>query len=155
MRMVLDRRAMRPPVGGLLDSKKSAENTEKQRDQGGRFLTRNSGGPGRPKGSRNKFAQQYIDDYYDVWQRKGIKALEDYADKQPAKFILVAAHLIPQHFKVEHEHKLSMLSDAELQQKLIEKEELRGGPVFRDRMAAWLRWFLGLITPPVSPAPCR
>jgi hypothetical protein len=31
----------------------------------------------------------------------------------------------------------------------------RGGPVFRDRMAAWLRWFLGLITPPVSPAPCR
>ena len=32
---------------------------------------------------------------------------------------------------------------------------IRGGPVFRDRMAAWLRWFLGLITPPVSPAPCR
>ena len=85
----------------------------------------NSGFGGRPLGSRNKFAQRYIDDYYDVWQRKGIKALEDYADKQPAKFILVAAHLIPQHFKVEHEHKLSMLSDAELQQKLIEaKEEL-------------------------------
>jgi hypothetical protein len=35
------------------------------------------------------------------------------------------------------------------------KSVVRGGPVFRDRMAAWLRWFLGLITPPVSPAPCR
>ncbi len=28
---------------------------------------------------------------------------------------------------------------------------IRGGPVFRDRMAAWLRWILGLITPPISP----
>jgi hypothetical protein len=27
----------------------------------------------------------------------------------------------------------------------------RGGPVFRNRMAAWLRWILGLITPPISP----
>ncbi len=29
--------------------------------------------------------------------------------------------------------------------------DIRGGPVFRDRMAAWLRWILGLITPPISP----
>jgi len=43
---------------------------------------------------------------------RGIKALEDCADKQRTKFILVTAHLIPQHFKVEHEHKLSMLFDA-------------------------------------------
>jgi predicted NodU family carbamoyl transferase len=38
---------------------------------------------------------------------------------------------------------------------LVWEGAIRGGPVFRDRMAAWLRWFLGLITPPVSPAPCR
>jgi ribosomal protein L29 len=38
---------------------------------------------------------------------------------------MVAAHLIPQHFKVEHGHKLTMLSDEELQQKLAEaKAEL-------------------------------
>jgi hypothetical protein len=37
----------------------------------------------------------------------------------------------------------------------LRNRDIRGGPVFRDRMAAWLRWFLGLITPPVSPAPCR
>jgi hypothetical protein len=29
--------------------------------------------------------------------------------------------------------------------------EKRGGPVFRNRMAAWLRWILGWITPPISP----
>jgi hypothetical protein len=27
----------------------------------------------------------------------------------------------------------------------------RGGPALRNRMAAWLRWILGLITPPISP----
>jgi tetratricopeptide (TPR) repeat protein len=27
----------------------------------------------------------------------------------------------------------------------------RGGPAWRDRMAAWLRWILGSITPPISP----
>jgi hypothetical protein len=42
-------------------AKKCTESTEEQRDQGGRFLTENSGG-GRPKGSRNKLATQNIDD---------------------------------------------------------------------------------------------
>src|SRR5271156_6710949 len=27
----------------------------------------------------------------------------------------------------------------------------RGGPAWRDRMAAWLRWILCSITPPISP----
>ena len=27
----------------------------------------------------------------------------------------------------------------------------RGGPVFQNSMAAWLRWILGWITPPISP----
>jgi hypothetical protein len=64
-----------------------------------------------------------VDDFYAVWQRLGIEALEQAAKKQPAKFIMVAASLIPQHFKLEHEHKLKGLSDAELQQRLLEAEE--------------------------------
>jgi hypothetical protein len=35
-------------------AKKSTENIEQQRGQGGRFLTGNNGGPGRPKGSHDK-----------------------------------------------------------------------------------------------------
>ncbi|MBM3529835.1 MAG: alpha/beta hydrolase, partial [Alphaproteobacteria bacterium] len=31
----------------------------------------------------------------------------------------------------------------------------RDGPGFRDSLAAWLRWILGLITPPIFLAPCR
>jgi len=100
-------------------AKKSIENTEQRRDRGGRFLTGHNGGPGRPKGSRNKLAQQYIEDFYDVWQRKGMAALERVADECPAKFITAAAALIPQHFKVEHDHALT-LSVPELEAKLLE-----------------------------------
>jgi carbohydrate-selective porin OprB len=31
------------------------------------------------------------------------------------------------------------------------KSEFRGGPALRDSSAAWLRWILGSITPPISP----
>jgi hypothetical protein len=37
----------------------------------------------------------------------------------------------------------------EMKRKFVKSE--RGGPVFRNRMAAWLRWILGSITPPISP----
>jgi hypothetical protein len=33
----------------------------------------------------------------------------------------------------------------------ISKTRDRGGPVFRNRMAALLRWILGSIRPPISP----
>jgi uncharacterized membrane protein YeaQ/YmgE (transglycosylase-associated protein family) len=33
--------------------------------------------------------------------------------------------------------------------------QVRGGSVFRDSLAAWLRWILGSITPPVSPLAVR
>jgi O-methyltransferase len=29
--------------------------------------------------------------------------------------------------------------------------DYRGGPIFRNRMAAWLRWILGSVMPPISP----
>jgi len=36
-----------------------------------------------------------------------------------------------------------------------EQDPARGGSVFRDSLAAWLRWILGSITPPVSPLAVR
>src|SRR5262249_16795587 len=113
-------------------AKKSIENTEQRRDQDGRFLLGNIGGPGGPKGRRNKLAQQYIDDFYDVWQRKGMAALERVAENDPGKFIKAAAALIPQHFKVEQEHALT-LSVPELEAKLLQiKTELLDSDVDPD-----------------------
>jgi hypothetical protein len=93
---------------------------EKRRDQGGRFLTGNIGGPGRPKGSRNKLAEKFLDDFYDIWQEEGIAALRKAARNSPARFIQVAAQLIPAHFKVEHEHTIAGLTPEELRAKVLE-----------------------------------
>ena len=79
----------------------------------------NVGGPGRPKGSRNKLAQDFIDACYDSWQKDGAAALDRMATESPAKYCALMANLIPQHFKVEHEHSV-LLSEEELHAKLVE-----------------------------------
>jgi hypothetical protein len=80
----------------------------------------NIGGPGRPKGSRNKLAEKFLDDFYDIWQEEGIAALRKAARNSPARFIQVAAQLIPPHFKVEHEHTIAGLTPEELRAKVLE-----------------------------------
>jgi len=62
-------------------------------------------------------------DAYQVWQEEGIEALRKCAKKYPAKYIIAMAHLIPQHFTFEHEHKLSGLTEAELAARLLEAQE--------------------------------
>jgi Family of unknown function (DUF5681) len=80
-----------------------------------------SGNPaGRQQGSRNKLAQKYLDDSYQVWLEDGIDALRKCARHSPARYIAVMAQLIPQHFKVEHDHTIAMLSVEELREKLVE-----------------------------------
>ena len=100
-------------------AKKPIEDTEQRRDEGGRFLMGNIGGPGRPKGSRNKLAQDFIDKVYEDWQAHGAKAIIAMREQSPSKYCALVAALIPQHFKVEHEHSV-LLSEEELRAKLVE-----------------------------------
>lgn len=73
----------------------------------GRFLSGNNGGPGRQKGSRNKLAEQFISDVYELWQRSGISALERVVKDEPATFVKVVANILPRQLDatltVEHE----------------------------------------------------
>jgi len=80
--------------------------------------TESIGGPGRPKGSRNKLAEKFIDDVYTSSQTHGASALDRMATESPAKYCALIANLIPQHFKVEHDHTLTMSED-ELRAKLL------------------------------------
>jgi hypothetical protein len=100
-------------------AKKSFENVEQRRDEDGRFLMGNIGGPGRPKGSRNKLAQDFIDKVYEDWQAHGAKAIIAMREQSPSKYCSLVAALIPQHFKVEHDHTL-MLNEEELRAKMVE-----------------------------------
>jgi hypothetical protein len=64
------------------------------RDERGRFQTGNSGG-GRPRGSRNKLGEAFIEDLRDCWNRRGIEVLERCAEQDPAALLRVIASLLP------------------------------------------------------------
>ena len=55
-----------------------------------------------------------------VWLEEGEQALRTAARKSPARFIAVAASLIPQHFKLEHEHKVLHITEEEVERRLLE-----------------------------------
>src|SRR5260370_40207113 len=60
----------------------------------GRFQTGNSGG-GRPRGSRNKLAEQFIEDLRACWQKHGAQALERCALEAPSQFARIMVQLLP------------------------------------------------------------
>ncbi len=58
--------------------------------------------------------------YWQVSMAMSRNALLRAARNSPARFIQVAAALIPQHFKFEHEHSIAGLSTEELRERLNE-----------------------------------
>lgn len=65
-----------------------------KRSTNGRFLTGNSGG-GRPKGSRNRLSEAFLNDLHTVWEREGKAAIERTLSERPWEFIRVVASVIP------------------------------------------------------------
>jgi hypothetical protein len=68
------------------------------------------------RGATARGANQYVA----AGRSWGIAALRKAARNSPARFIQVAAQLIPAHFKVEHEHTIAGLTPEELRAKVLE-----------------------------------
>src|ERR1700756_4369566 len=68
---------------------------EPERDRQGRFLTGGKAGPGRPKGSRNKLAENFVADLRDCWEKHGAAALERVAAEHPEVLVKVIASILP------------------------------------------------------------
>jgi Family of unknown function (DUF5681) len=71
-------------------------NSATNRDDKGQFLQGVSGNKaGRPKGSRNKLGERFLDDLLEAWEDRGRDALVACATKEPAQFCKIVANILP------------------------------------------------------------
>jgi hypothetical protein len=99
------------------------------------FKPGQSGNPtGRPKGSRNKLAENFLADAYQQWQTHGSAALEAMAKDEPAKFCQMVANLLPKEAVLQDERvqiseiKLVIIDAAQPQARIIEHDEAKPEP---------------------------
>ena len=76
------------------------------------FKLGNPGGPGRPKGSRNKLSETFLDALHADFQANGAAAIEAARVESPLGYIRIVAGLLPQ--KVDVARGSADISDDEL-----------------------------------------
>lgn len=77
-----------------------------------RFRPGHSGGPGRPKGSRNKLAESFLDALHADFKAHGAAAIEAARAESALGYVRVVASLLPQ--KLEVSHPVAAMTDDEL-----------------------------------------
>jgi hypothetical protein len=70
-------------------------------DENGRFKAGNTFSTGRPKGSRNKLGEQFIDDLYQDWREGGIEAIKRMRRDNPTAYVQTVARVLPKQLEIE------------------------------------------------------
>jgi hypothetical protein len=70
-----------------------------EHDDKGRFVSGNIGG-GRPKGSRNKLGEQFIQDLQADWEKHGVETLVKVREEKPDQYLKVVASILPKDLNV-------------------------------------------------------
>ena len=66
------------------------------------FKVGQSGGPGRPKGARNRFSEDYVEAFAADFEEHGVAVIKRIRVEQPAVYLKLAAMLVPKDFNLKH-----------------------------------------------------
>ena len=90
------------------------------------WKTGQSGNPlGRPKGSKNKISEKFLENLYENWERQGANALDKAAENEPMQYVKMVASLVPRELMKETSINISFI-EALKQINQSEKELLNG-----------------------------
>ena len=90
----------------------------------GRFLRGNSGGPGRPKGSRNRLGEEFLSDLYADWMEHGASVIAEVRERNPVAYLRTVAGLLPQQVGITSMREdVRAMPDEELARALLSAHE--------------------------------
>lgn len=76
-----------------------AEGGPEKDDKTGRFLTGNIGG-GRPKGSRNKLGEAFLEAMHEDFHAHGVEAIQRVRAEKPDQYLKVIASILPKDLNI-------------------------------------------------------
>lgn len=76
-----------------------------------------AGNPGRPKGSRNKLGEAFIEAMHADFEEHGVAAIETVRREKPDQYLKVIASILPKDLNV-NVNNMDALSDDELRQRI-------------------------------------
>ena len=91
----------------------------------GRFETGNSGGPGRPKGSRNRLGEEFLSDLHADWSEHGASVIAEVRERNAAVYLRIVAGLVPQQVGITcARDEVQTMTDEELARALLSAQEV-------------------------------
>ena len=64
---------------------------------------------GRPKGSRNKLGEAFIEDVYNTWKERGQEVLDWMCENDPSAFARIVAGILPQKMEADVNHRVQVV----------------------------------------------
>ena len=107
--------------------------TTTERDENGRFLTGNSGG-GRPKGSRNKLTERFLDTIANDFAEHGAEAIAKVRTDDPATYLRIVGSLVPRELILDREQAPAIDSAVITDEELTEVINRRRRQLFVDEV---------------------